>query len=146
MAERPDIEWRPVAGGTVNREVLMEPIGWHEPLRVLVPADPDLFDDNQNDNAILDQVFAVMWWASRHAFTVVTDNHYGAGSYLTTGRRTEWVGQALLRTRRRLEPTYRGPRPPIPLPNVSIVSLDGRPLGTNERHRSIRNLQPWFAA
>lgn len=122
----------------------MAPIAWLDPRRILVPADPDLFDDNHNDNFALDQVFAVMWWASHHQFTVVTDNHYGAGIYLTVGGRRQWIGDALRRARQRLDVTYTGPLPKIPLSNVSIVSLEGRSLGTNERHRSLRNLETWF--
>lgn len=82
VEKRPDgsLNWT----GKVNciPERLTVPLGWKKPKRIFVNSLSDLFHDDVPD-AFIDQVFAVMAWASHHTFQILTKRPERMAAYLS---------------------------------------------------------------
>lgn len=60
---------------------IMEPLRWKTPQDIFVNSMSDLFHE-QIERAFIDRVFAIMWWAERHRFMVLTKRESRMRSYM----------------------------------------------------------------
>lgn len=113
-----DTKAGPVWTGDVrfNEAWLTQPLQWKRPRMVFVCAHGDLFHENVPD-AWIDQVFAVMALAHRHAFQVLTKRSERMRDYLSRHRWHLWAaaGRAIDPLRwQNLPPIMGGDRTPVP--------------------------------
>jgi protein gp37 len=117
-----DETWNPVSGcSKVSEDLLMEPLRWRQPRKIVVNSMSDLFHEQVPDEFIR-MVFAVMGEASHHTFQVLTNRPARMQRLMT-----EWLNEGDFAT------LTGATEPSFPWPNVWVgVSVENQD-AANER-------------